>query len=145
MPFPLFRRPSSRPEQVQKSVLKRPTSIATHMSILKKKPDIKPKPTFLEKGRFRKTDELITEIRKHGYFKGVPTLGGKFSQARRIKLIRDLEKAGGKVGGLSKRRLGFAIKKLEKEKGLAGYKKQYKRVGELDKQIKQAKAWEKTW
>lgn len=145
MPFPLFRRPSSRPGQVQRSVLKRPISKATHMPVPKKKPAIKPKPTFLEKGKFRKTDELVTEIRKHGYFKSAPTSGKKFSQTERIKLIRDLEKAGGKVGGLSKRRLGFAIKKLEKEKGLAGYKKEYKRTRELDQQIKQAKAWEKAW
>ena len=141
MAFPLFRRPSSAPGQVQRSVLNKPISRATNTPVSKDSL----KPTFLEKGKLRKTDELITEIKKQSYFKSVPTSGKKFSQLERVKLIQDLEKAGGKVGGLTKRRMGFAIKKLEKEKYRAGFKKQYKRVKELDQQIKQAKTWDKSW
>ena len=157
MPFPLFRRPSVRPGQVQKPVLRKPISKpGTDFNSLSKisarpgqvqKPVLKSvaKPGFLAKGRFRKTDKLITELKKQSYYKKIPTYNKKLSQKERINLIKILQKTSGASGGLSDRRMEQAIKKLKKEKIQAGYRKQYKRIKELDQQIKQAKDWQKTW
>lgn len=132
MPFPFpIRKPLSRLGVVQRPILRKPV--------------VKSRPTFLEKGKFRKTDELITEVKKHSYFKSMPTYGRGFSQKERTNLVKILQKASGATSGLSKSRLKQAIRNLEKEKTRAGYKKQYKRVAELKKQVKQAKVWEKTW
>jgi len=144
MPFSFFFFFSSRPGQVQRSVSKRPMSRITHMPVPNKKKSVL-QPSFLEKGRFRKTNELITEIKKQSYYKNIPTYSRRPGQKERVKFIKDLVKISGASGGLSNVRLGQAIKKLEKEKMRAGYKKEYKRIKELDQQIKQAKAWHKTW
>lgn len=103
------------------------------------------KPGFLE-NKFRKQDELIGEVKKHSYFKDIPTYGKKFSQNERVALIKELEKkSGGVVGGLSDNRMNIAIKKLEKEKMTATYHKEFGKIKQLDQKIKQAKVWKKAW
>lgn len=131
MPFPFAHRPSVGPGRISRPAPKQQA--------------VKPKPTFLGGGRFRKTDELMTEIKKHSYYRNIPTYGKKPSQKERIDFIKTLQKASGATGGLSKTRLRQAIKKMEKQKLQAGCNRQYKEVKRLDQQIKQAKILDKTW
>lgn len=156
MAFPFFNKSSSTPTPApnrppEKSAPQK-TSAFGHLfsrpspaQESAKKLPVADKPGFLDQGKFRKHDELVTELKKYNYYKSVPTYDKKFTQKERIGLVKDLERAGGAVGGLTEKRLGIAIKKFEKEKMMASYHKDFKKIKELDQKIKQAKVWKKTW
>lgn len=126
----LFRRPPTTPGLVKKIIAKN-------------------KPGFLEGGAFRKHDELIHEVRKGSYYKSIPTYSKKFTQAERMSLVKELERAGRGSAGLTREKLGWAIKKLEKIKREAKshirFHSDSEKVKTLDQKIKQAQVWKKTW
>jgi len=158
MALPFFTKPSPAPAprfgqgQVPAKPVQPKTSTFGHLfakpSINQgqvKKTIIKDKPGFLEKGGFRKHDELIHEIRKNSYYKSIPTYGKKFTQTERMNLVKELEKVGKGVGGLTEQKLGWAIKKLGKEKMKAVSHREFGKAKVLDQKIKQAQVWKKTW
>jgi len=110
-----------------------------------KKPITKDKPGFLEEGMFRGHSSLITEIKKDSYYKSIPTYSKRFTKTERINLVKELEKAGGGIGGLTGRKLGLGIKKFVKEKGRARDRWEFRKVKALDQKIKQAQVWKKLW
>ncbi|OGZ20444.1 MAG: hypothetical protein A2654_00670 [Candidatus Nealsonbacteria bacterium RIFCSPHIGHO2_01_FULL_43_31] len=158
MPLPLYVRsspaPAPKPGQGQTPSNPAPQKTST-FGYLWRKPSInqeqakkaivKDKPGFLERGAFRQHDSLIHEIRKNSYYKSIPTYGKKFTQAERMNLVKELEKAGRGIGGLTGEKLGLAIKSLGKEKQKALSHREFGRAKILDQKIKQAQVWRKTW
>lgn len=154
MAFPFSIRPPSpspTPRSAQGQIPNKPapqkTSTFGYSSA--KKTIAKDKPGFLEKGMFRGSSTLRTEVRKGSYYKGIPTYSKKFTATERANLITELEKSGRGMGGLTGEKLGAAIKKMEKIKREA--KSQIRshadseKVKILDQKIKQAQVWKKTW
>lgn len=132
MAFPFFRKPSTpsgpapRPMSSKPLAKPQPTPAA-------------PKPGILGEKGFRTFSQLRQEIKKPGYFKSAPTYGKKFSAKERMDLVKTLQKTSGQSYGLSSKTMNIALKKMTKEKYMAGVKKDYKKAKELDQKIKYLK------
>ena len=132
MPLPFFR-PSSRPGQVQKPILKRPVS--------KPKPEVKPKGIFGEK-KYRSFRDLRGFAIKAPY-KKIPTYDTRLGKKERLGLVKELAVYGrkflGRSHGLSDRDYSYIIKKVEKQRGrMQRHSKEWK---ELDKKVKTWGKW----
>jgi len=153
MPLPFYVKPSpaptSKPVQQKTSTFGYLFKKSSITPVQPKKAIIQNKPGFLERGGFRTHDQLIHEIRKSNYYKSIPNYSKKFGQAERMKLVKELEVAGRGIGGLTGEKLGWAIKKLEKQKreikSHARSHLDFEKVKTLDQKVKQAQVWQKTW
>ncbi|MBA7599136.1 hypothetical protein ES703_06163 [subsurface metagenome] len=131
MPLPFFR-PSSRPGQTQKPILKKPVA----------KPKPEPKPGIFGEKQYRSFREFREFARKAPYEK-IPTYGKRLGKKERLDFIKTLQKYSGQSHGLSDKKFDLVVKRMTKEKIQAGYKKDYKKIRELDQKIKQFKKWRK--
>lgn len=151
MGFPFFTRPPSipslpsKPEKIPDKPAQQKTSAFGYLFGGQAKKTVpENKPGFLEGGQFRRHGLLTQEVKKNSYYKAIPG-GKKFTEKERVNLITEIEKLGKGSGGLTEKRMEVAIKRLEKEKKVAGWNRNYQSVRELDKKIKQAKEWKKLW
>ena len=150
MPLPFYVRPSPAPTPAPRfgqgqSPSKPAQQRTSTFGYSLKKTITKDRPSFLERGVFRKHDELIHEVRKDSYYKSIPTYSKKYSQTERMNLVKELEKAGMGIGGLTGNKLGVAIKRMSKEKLAAVSHREFGKAKILDQKIKQAQVWRKTW
>ena len=106
------------------------------------KPITTPKPGLLGGKGYHSFVQLRESARKDPY-KSIPTYSRKFTGKEKVDLINTLQKYSGQSYGLSNEKLAMALGKMKKEKMLAGYKRDYKKIKELDQNIKQLEAWKK--
>ncbi len=137
--MPLFgklfsKRISPRSGQVQKPILKRP--------IAKPAPKPAPKPGLFGQKKYRSFLELRDFARKAPY-KAIPKTSRKLTRKQRVELMRTLQKYSGQSFGLSDSKFNSALQRMKKEKMAAGYKRDYKKIVDLDLKIKQLEAWKK--
>ncbi len=110
--------------------------------IPKQKSKPEPKPGIFGQKKYRPFLELREFARKAPYEK-IPTYGKKLSRKERVDLIKNLQKYTGSSSGVTEQKFNVVLKKMTKEKIQAGYKRDYKKVKELDQQIKQLGKWRK--
>lgn len=113
--------------------------------IFEKRPE-KPKPAA-KPGLLGKSGSStflkMREFARKAPFKPTPTYGKPLTKKERLEMVNKLQKTSGQFYGLTRDKFNLAINKMKKEKYQAGFKHDYKRIKELDRDIKQLNAWNK--